>query len=228
MGCRLLASGLRRYRHLRVYEVYLPADILKRLSETRPDVLLVGTGSPNGLSGFALARQVRRSHPEIRVVALLESSQPALVVDAFRAGAKGVFCRADFDFKSLCKCVSSVKNGQIWANSEQLQFVMQTLSEPAPLNLVNCGGTALLTRREEEVVRLVAEGFSNREIAEQLNLSEHTVKNYLFHIFEKLGISSRVELVMYAVANIEKRLSIAAAASRETPLTASRSRTAPN
>jgi DNA-binding CsgD family transcriptional regulator len=59
----------------------------------------------------------------------------------------------------------------------------------------------LLTKREEEVVRLVAEGMQNREIAKELKLSEHTIKNYLFHIFEKLGVSSRVELVLYAVSS---------------------------
>jgi len=59
----------------------------------------------------------------------------------------------------------------------------------------------LRSKREEGVVRLVAEGLGNRDIAQQLNLSEHTVKNYLFHIFDKLGISNRVELVLYAVTN---------------------------
>lgn len=212
MACRLLASGLRRYRQLRVVEFYLPdGDILKRLSEARPDILLVGTSFADGpLSGLALTREVRKNLPDIRVVVLLESSQRALVVEAFRSGAKGVFCRSDFEFKALWKCVSAVKDGQIWANSEQLEFVMETLAEAAPLHLVNFEGVGLLTKREEEVVRQVVEGLSNREIADQLNLSEHTVKNYLFHIFEKLGISSRVELVTYAVANVEKRLSVPA------------------
>jgi len=59
----------------------------------------------------------------------------------------------------------------------------------------------LLTNREEDVVRLVAEGLQNREIAKELKLSEHTVRNYLFHAFDKLGVSSRVELVLYAVSN---------------------------
>jgi DNA-binding CsgD family transcriptional regulator len=59
----------------------------------------------------------------------------------------------------------------------------------------------LLTKREEDVVRLLAEGMQNREIARELNLSEHTIKNYLFHIFDKLGVSSRVELILYAVSN---------------------------
>ncbi|HYY69177.1 MAG TPA: response regulator transcription factor [Terriglobales bacterium] len=206
MACRLLAGGLRRYRQLRVLECHLPpADLLKHISEMRPDILLVGNTLPDGpLGGFGLVREIRRSSPEIGVVVLLESSQRALVVEAFRAGAKGVFCRADFEFRRLCKCVSSVIQGQIWANSQQLQFVMDTLSKAAPLQVVNSEGVGLLTKREEDVVRHVVDGLSNREIAEQLRLSEHTVKNYLFRIFEKLGISNRVELVTYVITNIER------------------------
>ena len=62
----------------------------------------------------------------------------------------------------------------------------------------------LFRSREKEVVQLVADGLANREIAERLELSEHTVKNYIFHIFDKLGLSSRVELVLYAVAGPER------------------------
>ncbi len=65
--------------------------------------------------------------------------------------------------------------------------------------MVNARGVTLLTPREEQVVALVADGLSNREVARELGLSEHTVKKYMFHIFDKLGISSRVELVLYAV-----------------------------
>jgi len=221
MACRLLASGLRRYRQLRVFECHLSsADVLKHISETCPDILLVGTNLSDGpMSGFALSREVRRNYREIQVIVLLESSQRALVVEAFRAGAKGVFCRSDFEFRTLWKCVASVNQGQIWANSQQLHFVMETLSETAPLRLVNSEGVDLLTKREEDVVRLVADGLINREIADQLHLSEHTVKNYLFRIFEKLGISSRVELVMYAVGNGEHRAALPAAPFEEiTPL----------
>jgi DNA-binding NarL/FixJ family response regulator len=62
----------------------------------------------------------------------------------------------------------------------------------------------LLTKREEDVVRLLAEGLQNRDIARELKLSEHTIKNYLFHIFDKLGVSSRVELVLYAVSTTKR------------------------
>jgi DNA-binding CsgD family transcriptional regulator len=75
------------------------------------------------------------------------------------------------------------------------------------MRVVNADGLRLLTKREEDVVRLLAEGLQNREIAHELNLSEHTVKNYLFHIFDKLGVSSRVELILYAVSS-SKRMQI--------------------
>jgi len=69
---------------------------------------------------------------------------------------------------------------------------------------VDADGASLLTKREEDLVRLVADGLGNRDVARQLNLSENTVKNYVFHIFEKLGISNRVELVLYALNNSKR------------------------
>jgi two-component system nitrate/nitrite response regulator NarL len=69
------------------------------------------------------------------------------------------------------------------------------------MKFLSASGEALLSAREVDVVRCVAEGLSNREIAQRLNLREHTVKNYLFRIFDKLGVSSRVEVVLYALGN---------------------------
>jgi DNA-binding CsgD family transcriptional regulator len=81
---------------------------------------------------------------------------------------------------------------------------MEAFSQLAPMRVVNADGMRLLTKREEDVVRLLAEGMQNRDIAQELKLSEHTVKNYLFHIFDKLGVSSRVELVLYAVSSTKR------------------------
>jgi DNA-binding NarL/FixJ family response regulator len=80
-----------------------------------------------------------------------------------------------------------------------MTFLLDLISEVPSLRVLNSSGGQLLTPREEQVVALVAEGLSNRETARELSLSEHTVKKYLFRIFDKLGISSRVELVLYAV-----------------------------
>ena len=105
----------------------------------------------------------------------------------------------------LCKCITCVSQGQIWINSEQTQFLLDALSEVLTLRVVNANGRMLLTPREEQVVALVADGLSNREAAGELGLSEHTIKKYLLRIFDKLGISTRVELVLYAVAHGENR-----------------------
>jgi DNA-binding NarL/FixJ family response regulator len=82
-----------------------------------------------------------------------------------------------------------------------MEYVLEALTQPRPVRVVSPDGSNLLSKREEEVMRLVAEGLGNREISELLILSEHTVKNYLFRIFDKFGISNRVELVLYAVTN---------------------------
>jgi DNA-binding CsgD family transcriptional regulator len=84
----------------------------------------------------------------------------------------------------------------------------------APMRVVDPSGIRLLTKREEDVVRLLGDGLQNREIARELNLSEHTVKNYLFHVFDKLGVSSRVELILYAVS-CSKRLPLTSVETNE-------------
>jgi DNA-binding NarL/FixJ family response regulator len=136
---------------------------------------------------------------------LVESFDRELVVNAFRSGVRGIFCISDSNLRLLCKCLLRVADGQIWANTEQLNYSMELISEVPSFGVLNSNGNNLLTPREEQVDALVAEGMGNRNIARKLNLSEHTIKKYLFRIFEKLGISSGVELVLYAVNNRDPR-----------------------
>jgi DNA-binding NarL/FixJ family response regulator len=211
----LLMEALDRYESFTVTASAATADeALDALRTSDPDVVLMSANLAEGpLSGLNALRQIRESFATVRTIVLIDSAERHLVVDAFRAGARGVFCLSQSNFKSLCRCVEQVHAGQIWANSEELSDVLEALSKPAPMRVVNADGLHLLTRREEDVVRLLATGMQNRDIAVELKLSEHTVKNYLFHIFEKLGVSSRVELVLYAVSNTQKLQ--AAAVNRE-------------
>jgi DNA-binding CsgD family transcriptional regulator len=96
--------------------------------------------------------------------------------------------------------------GQIWANASQLDLLIRSLSLPRSLKVTNVLGDSLLSNREEQVLHLLADGLSNRELAAALKLSEHTVKNHLFRIFDKLGVSSRMEAVLYAMSQREQRL----------------------
>jgi DNA-binding NarL/FixJ family response regulator len=128
---------------------------------------------------------------------LLESSDRESVTQAFRAGAQGVFCRTE-SFALLAKCIRCIYAGQIWASSSQLHFVLEALGRTAVPRFAR-ETDQLLSPRESEVVTSLAEGLSNRQIAARLGLTEHTVKNYLSRIFEKLRVSSRAEVMLYAL-----------------------------
>lgn len=177
------------------------AEALATIKRERPNIALISArqGS-DARGGFTLSREVRTASPSTRVIMLLDSSERTPVIDAFRSGARGVFCRTE-PLKLLAKSIRCVHEGQIWANNSELHFLLEAMSEPAPMAFLAANGDALLSARELDVVRCVAEGLSNREIAQRLTLREHTVKNYLFRIFDKLGVSSRVEVVLYALGN---------------------------
>jgi DNA-binding NarL/FixJ family response regulator len=166
------------------------------------DVVLI---AGNHLRDLSLLRWLHLSHPKVAPVMLVDNCDRDLVVGAFRAGAKGLFLFSDSPLRSLCRCISSVARGQVWINSQQMHFLLDALSQVPALRVVNVKGKPLLTAREEQVVALVADGLSNREVAVELGLSEHTIKKYMLRIFDKLGVSTRVELVLYAISNGESR-----------------------
>ncbi len=149
--------------------------------------------------GFEALRTIRLTYPQLRSVVLLDSSRREVVLEAFRSGARGVFSRHD-SVENLGKCVYSVHRGQIWANSQQMEYAVESLAASPTVRAVDAQGLNLLSKRELEVVRYLAEGLSNREIAEHLGLSQHTIKNYLFRVFDKLGVSSRVELLFMTLS----------------------------
>ncbi|MBZ5719449.1 MAG: response regulator transcription factor [Acidobacteriia bacterium] len=213
MSCRLLAEALQRSKRYLAEAVVTAKQLREALERTPYQVLLISANfAENGLTGFRLVREVRDLHPQLNVVVLLDSLERGLVVEAFRCGAHGVFCRSD-SFQTLCRCITCVHEGQVWAGSVELQFVLEALVEPVPLENTGLAGARPLSKREEEIARLVAEGLSNREISRRLQLSEHTIKNYLFRVFEKLGVGTRVELALYAVKRGHVRRSSAQAAS---------------
>jgi len=147
-------------------------------------------------AGFEALYEVQTSFPGVRAIMLLNATSRDLVVDAFRTGAEGVICKTE-PIRVLSKCIQAVHNGQIWANSHQLHLILEALMSSTRLRVTSSRGRHLLAQREDEVANLVAEGMTNREIGQKLGVAEHTVSNYLFRIYEKLGLSSRVELVLY-------------------------------
>ena len=201
MDCQLLKSALTTPRSpFRIVSCAVSrAEVLHSMRAHAPDIALIGENLQDGsLTGFGVLAELRASFPHTKVIVLVRSADSELVIDAFREGAKGVFCRTE-PVQTLCKCINAVHQGQVWANSSQLRSVLDAFASASAVRVAHAHGRPLLTKRENDVVKLVVEGCTNRDVAEKLGLTEHTVSNYLFRIYEKLGISSRVELVLYSL-----------------------------
>jgi DNA-binding NarL/FixJ family response regulator len=153
-------------------------------------------------AGFKVLQKIEPSRGTFPIM-LLQSSRRECVVNAFRDGARGIFYR-NHSLKSLAKCIQVVSEGQIWANNMDFEHLVSVITNLRPFRINNALGIPILTRREEEVVRLVSDGLKNREIAQELNVQEHSIRNYLYRIFEKVGVSTRVELILYASSQRER------------------------
>jgi DNA-binding NarL/FixJ family response regulator len=200
---QLLTRALRSRREFQVFAVPLETSALdKFLQSNQADVVLIAGGH---LPDLSLLRWMRITYPRVAPVLLADKDDREQVINALRAGAKGIFLFTQSPFRMLCKCILCVYRGEIWINNQQMHYVLDALSEVPTLRVVNSNGRSLLTPREEQVVALVADGLSNRDVATELGLSEHTIKKYLLRIFDKVGISSRVELVLYAMSHGENR-----------------------
>ena len=201
LSCELMTTALRRYpQRLSVVASAVDSnEILSAYAAKKPDVCIISSRLKDGpFSGISVARELHATHEASRILLLIDSPEREVVVEAFRSGALGVFSREE-SFGELCKGIEKVNAGQIWATNEQLQYLVESLAAKAPAPITDAKGAILLTRREQSLVDLVAQGRTNREISRELSLSEHTVRNYLFRIFNKLGTSNRLELALYAI-----------------------------
>lgn len=169
------------------------ANLLQELANRKVDVVVIGADqSFRSGDGFDLASTVSRIYPKIMIVIILNHSNPESVIQAFRSGARGIFSRHQ-PMSDLHSCIDHVWAGKIWAGRSETTWLLEAFkSIPSP-DLIN--GTANLTPREFQVVQHAAKGKTNKAIAVGLGLSEHTVKNYLFRAFDKLGVSNRNELL---------------------------------
>jgi two-component system, NarL family, nitrate/nitrite response regulator NarL len=199
MSSQLLADALAQESQFDVAVLEAQSSpIIEIVADRKPNVLLLSAAlEGSSTAGFEITRQVHSVSSDTRVILLMDAAKPQSVIEAFRSGAQGIFSRTESS-KALAKCIRSVHQGQVWANSAELRYLLQALREAPMMRMVDARGDTILSKREHDVVQCLAEGLSNREIAKKLGLTEHTVKNYLFRIFDKLGVSSRVEVVLYA------------------------------
>src|SRR6266702_1793361 len=202
--CRLLALE-------EDFEVVAQAQdgrqVLDVLQQHEPDILLLDLKMP-GLDGLATLQRLQIAKNKTRVIVLTASDDKNEFVQAMKLGTSGIVLKQTAT-ELLIKSIRKVHAGEIWLDSHTTaavirQFVANDEPQAAMHSLppsppVRERERSPLSQREREIVALVAQGFKNKEMAEKMFISEQTVKNHLHNIFDKLGVSDRLELALYAI-----------------------------
>jgi DNA-binding NarL/FixJ family response regulator len=170
-------------------------EATKMLAKLKPDILLLDLRMPEK-DGLAVLEEVNFDTLGTRVIVLTAAEDDRDVVRAMRLGARGVVLKQSAS-DLLLKSIRKVADGEIWLDNRMTAEVIDAFKKSAEAGQRR--EKPLLSDREKEIVQLVAQGFRNREIGEKLFISEQTVKNHLHNIFDKLGVSDRLELALYAI-----------------------------
>jgi DNA-binding NarL/FixJ family response regulator len=177
-------------------------EVLSKVQEVDPDVLLLDLRMPN-LDGLAALQALQQTNKRTRVIVLTASEDKNEFVQAMKLGCSGIVLKQTAP-ELIVKSIRKVNSGEIWLDSHTTAAVMRQFS-------TNLDGSSSqgsngkgrerspLSTREREIVALVAQGYKNKEMAEKMFISEQTVKNHLHNIFDKLGVSDRLELALYAI-----------------------------
>ncbi len=197
----IFRDGLRKLLALEEdFEVVAEArdgkEVLDILQKDEPDVLLLDLKMP-GLDGLATLQRLQAQKTKTRVIVLTASDDESEYVQAMKFGTSGIVLKQTAT-ELLIKSIRKVHAGEIWLDSRTTAAVMKQFASPADAAAKDRERSPL-SQREREIVVLVAQGFKNKEIAERMFISEQTVKNHLHNIFDKLGVSDRLELALYAI-----------------------------
>lgn len=198
----LFRDGLRRLLQAEPgYEVVGEAsdgDVLVDLArKTRPDILLLDLSMPRQ-DGMEVLRELSLSKIPVRTLLLTASIEKAQIVQALKLGAYGVILK-EATTQRLFDSIQCVMAGQYWVGRESVSDLVRALRSVAPSENGARGKDYGLTTRELEIVTLVVAGYSNPDIAQRCSISEQTVKHHISNIFDKLGVSNRLELALFAV-----------------------------
>lgn len=197
----IFRDGLRRLLTLEqdfeiVAEAQDGTEVMDILRDKEPDILLLDLKMP-GLDGLSLLQRIQTQKIKTKIIVLTASDDESEYVQAMRYGTSGIVLKQTAT-ELLLKSIRKVYEGEIWLDSKTTAAVMRQFaspSDPGPRER----DKPRLSNREREIVALVAQGFKNKEIAERMFISEQTVKNHLHNIFDKLGVSDRLELALYAI-----------------------------
>lgn len=172
-------------------------DAIRQTKKLRPDVLILDIRMP-GLDGLAVAKRLRRATPETKIIAFSMYDDRKYVLEIIRSGAKGYITK-DADASELVSAIKAVYNGKTFFSSRISKIVMGDYVKHVDTMEKVSGGK--LSRREEEVLSLVASGYTNKEIGRCFGVSPRTVEAHRAHIREKLGMDRTADLIKYAMAN---------------------------
>ena len=170
-------------------------EAIKLLAKLKPDILLLDLRMPEK-DGLGVLEEINFDTMTTRVIVLTAAEDDRDVVRAMRLGARGVVLKQSAS-DLLLKSIRKVSDGEIWLDNRMTAEVIDAFKKSSEAGQRR--EKPLLSDREKEIVQLVAQGFRNREIGEKLFISEQTVKNHLHNIFDKLGVSDRLELALYAI-----------------------------
>jgi two-component system, NarL family, nitrate/nitrite response regulator NarL len=170
-------------------------EALDLVNELRPDVLLLDISMPQ-LTGLEVLRRLPKQTAPLRTILLTASVEKSEIIEALLLGAHGIVPKQSAS-RMLFKSIRTVMAGEFWVSRDLVSDLVETLRGPSSSGVG--AKTMGLTRRELEVIAAVVEGQVNKDIAQTFHISEYTVKHHLTRIFDKLGVSNRVELAMFAV-----------------------------
>lgn len=173
-------------------------EAVRKVLETRPDVVIMDITMP-GIGGIKAIERIHQASPETRVLVLTMHDVPAYLRSVLAAGASGYVVKRAAD-SELLSAIRGVHRGRTVLDPTLAARVVQGgVRTRGPATQVAGGPTAILSQREREVLELVAQGYTNQQIADRLGLSVKTVETYRARLVEKLGLRSRADLVRYAL-----------------------------
>lgn len=202
----IVREGLRKLLELEddisvVGEAENGRQALDVIEETNPDVLLLDLKMP-GMDGITALQTLQHSPRKTRIIILTASEDKNEWVQAMKLGCSGIVVKQTQP-DLIVKSIRKVYSGEIWLDSHTTAAVMRQFASPQDQMSGGNGKSGRerspLSAREREIVALVAQGYKNKEMAEKMFISEQTVKNHLHNIFDKLGVSDRLELALYAI-----------------------------
>lgn len=173
------------------------AEALQLVQQLKPDILLLDLAMPR-MPGIETLRELASQGANVRVILLTAAIEKRQIVEALQTGARGVIMK-DAATQLLLKGIRTVMGGQFWVGREAVADMVSYLRDKAAQQPPSPAKQYGLTKRELEILSTIVSGLSNKEIAQKFSLSEDTVKHHLTNIFDKVGVSSRLELALFAI-----------------------------